>query len=573
MKKTPVLCNQGLSLAVLMSVLSVWAEPIPLDNSWKNDTVYQADRAIYDISRKDSVLVNDVRYHHTGFEKPLDTAFCLRGLKNVTLDFGGATVFLHGKLQPFLLDGCENVTIKNVKVRYDRCGYSQAQVVSVDEKTLTVRFDKEKFPYRVVDGALEFYAKDWVGQRLEKGPGFLQFFDGRTRQGKCLELVFLSPNPFVDPAFPFAAGAYKLVSEERGDLVVMRSKDRPIGFCGRVAPGDYVVVAHEPRDLSNCFMVECRDVTLENYRVINGTGMGIYPFHCHNVTLDRFKMCYDAESPSIVANGADGVHAVACSGKFVLKNCVIEGTIDDALNVHGNFFVLKSAKGNRIVADTGHSAVAPYSSSPIFRPHDRIRVCKGFSNETACEYTVVATEPIDQHTVALVVDRPTEALKPDSAIENLSAQCELVITGCRFGKSNTHLRFQTRGGVRVEDCETELPFLLTGDMSYWFESSPVEKMLVKNVRFATGRATFGLTPQYFPTEAAPYYHGELNLEDCTFDNPNIVNATGLRKLVVGGCRQKDGIPLHLRLVNCGEAVAPGCEIARETKTIDALNVN
>ena len=41
-------------------------------------------------------------------------------VKNITLDFGGATIVLHGKIQPFLLDGAENITIKNCNFQAEK---------------------------------------------------------------------------------------------------------------------------------------------------------------------------------------------------------------------------------------------------------------------------------------------------------------------------------------------------------------------------------------------------------------------------------------------------------------------
>lgn len=51
--------------------------------------------------------------------------------------------------------------------------------------------------------------------------------------------------------------------------------------------------------------------------------------------------------------------------------------------------------------------------------------------------------------------------------------------------------------------------LLTGDMSYWFESSPCERMVCRRVKFVGERAGVQAVPQFLPTDKAPYYHGDL----------------------------------------------------------------
>ena len=542
---------------------------IPIGNTWTSDTLYRADRSGYDLFVKDTVRVHEARHRNLGFEDPLDTAFHLKGLRNVTLDFGGATLTLHGKIQPFVIDGCTNVTIRNVRVRYARCGYSQAEVVSIAGNTMTVRFDRGKFPYKVVDGALVFTCPDWPDRHVDKAPCFTQFYDGGTRRGKAIALGFFDRNPYIDPKLPWAPGAFRFAAEEKGDLVVLTSSN-DLRIRNRVRPGDAFVVAHEERNLANCFLMDSSDVSLVNYRVMNGIGMGFFPFHCHNLTLDHFVMTYDGDSPSFVSNGGDGIHAVACSGDFIVRDSVIEGTTDDAMNVHGHFYTLKSAEGNKLLVDTEREV---YATTSIISPGERIRVCRGFSNETAAEYVVAALRPVDDKTLEITVDRPVGRHRAKDAVENLSAQCRLQLLNCRFGKANSHLRFQTRGGVVVENCETELPFLLTGDMSFWFESSPVEKMLMRNVRFVGPRASIRCTPQYFPSAAAPFYHGDIRLEGCTFDQPAIVDARGTRSFTVRNCRHNAGRTLSLRLTNCGAADAPGCEVVQRTEATKKLNFN
>lgn len=542
---------------------------IPLDNKWKNDTVYRADRGNYDLYVKNTVRVHEARHRNLGFEDPLDTAFHLKGLRNVTLDFGGATLTLHGKIQPFVIDSCTNVTIRNVRVLYARCGYSQAEIVSIAGNSMTVKFDRRKFPYKVEDGALVFTCPDWPDRHVNKAPCFTQFYDGKTRKGKAIALGFFDRNPYIDPKLPWAPGAFRFTAEEKGDLVVLTSSN-DLWVRNQVGPGDMFVVAHEERNIANCFLMDSSDVSLVNYRVMNGIGMGFFPFHCHNLMLDHFIMTYDEDSPAFVSNGGDGIHAVSCSGDFIVRDSIVEGTTDDAMNVHGHFYTFKSAEGNRMLVNTEREA---FSTTSIIAPGERIRVCRGFSNETAAEYVIAALRPVDEKTLEITVDRPVCPHKAKDAVENLSAQCNLQLINCRFGKANSHLRFQTRGGVVVENCETEMPFLLTGDMCFWFESSPVEKMLVKNVRFVGPRATVRCGPEFYPSDAAPFYHGDIRFERCTFDAQEAFYAKGTRSVTMRDCRQAAGKPLLLRLTNCGEADAPGCTIVRQTEQVKKLNFN
>ncbi len=521
---------------------------LPLDHHFEDDTVYRADRPAYDFAEKDTILADDPRYYLRGHGDPLHTVFYLRNLKNVTLDFGGAVLTLHGKIQPFLLDGCENVSVRNVTVRYDRCPYTQGEIVSSDAERLVLKIGSD-FPYRVEDGELVIVSDTWENRDLDKAPMFLQNFDAATRQGRGIHLVIFGKNPQIDPSLPWAKSTVQFaVSEENGLLVLTKKGEVPIP--SDLRPGQLAVIGHERRNISNIQMVCCKNVTLTDYRILNGTGMGIFPFHCENVTLDRIRMTFDEQSPSIIANAADGIHAFACSGEFVIRDSVVEGTIDDILNIHSNFYSLKSVSGSTITAET---CLEPIAQTPLFLAGDRIRVCHGHTQEPAAEYTLLSVEPVAEKRVRFTLDRPVESHEENDVIENLSTQCRITIRNCRFGKCNSHLRFQSRGDILIENTETEAPFLLTGDMTYWYESSPCEHFKVRDTAFRTSRAVIRSCPEFVPTERQPYYHGDIDLENCTFDDSVPVTAEHARSVTMKNCRRTDSGAMTVRLTGCGKA--------------------
>ena len=47
-------------------------------------------------------------------------ALYLKGKKDITIDGNGATILLHGVVTPFLFDGCQGVTVKNLTIDYAR---------------------------------------------------------------------------------------------------------------------------------------------------------------------------------------------------------------------------------------------------------------------------------------------------------------------------------------------------------------------------------------------------------------------------------------------------------------------
>ena len=205
-------------------------------------------------------------------------------------------------------------------------------------------------------------------------------------------------------------------------------------------------------------------------------------------------------------------------------------------------------------------------------PGDRIRVTRGVMMEGVAEYEILSQRVIDAKTLEFTVDNPVAAVKANDMLENLSAQCRLKISNCRFGKGNAHLRLQTRGGILIEDCETELPLLLTGDMSYWFESSPCERMVCRRVKFAGSKANVQAVPQFLPTAEEPHYHGELVFDECIFDNGGPWRLSYVKSVKLQNCRSTQG-RLRLELTNCGTAEAPDCDLIRRTENKTSLGLN
>ena len=89
---------------------------IKIGEELESNCEYYATENRYDVYLDDTMYVmNDTYTACTDKSKSgsneMNIAFLLKGKENVVLDFCGATLYLHGKIQPFILDGCKNVTV------------------------------------------------------------------------------------------------------------------------------------------------------------------------------------------------------------------------------------------------------------------------------------------------------------------------------------------------------------------------------------------------------------------------------------------------------------------------------
>ncbi len=90
---------------------------------------------VYDVSEDDSFILDGYFCSNTAKidETPPGrrySAIFLNCLKDIVIDGNGAKILVHGKMTPFLLYKCQNITIKNLEVDYARPTMSEFTVIS-----------------------------------------------------------------------------------------------------------------------------------------------------------------------------------------------------------------------------------------------------------------------------------------------------------------------------------------------------------------------------------------------------------------------------------------------------------
>jgi hypothetical protein len=76
--------------------------------------------------------------------------------------------------------------------------------------------------------------------------------------------------------------------------------------------------------------------------------MAYYFYRCHNIMIENLNISPD--TGRIVVSPRDGLHFNLCSGVIKMNNLVIDGTNDDGMNIHGEFFVVDQKSSSYNVA-------------------------------------------------------------------------------------------------------------------------------------------------------------------------------------------------------------------------------
>jgi hypothetical protein len=285
--------------------------------------------------------------------------------------------------------------------------------------------------------------------------------------------------------------------------------------------------------------------------------MGILGMYSEHITLDGVKYFSDERSHGIATNAADAVHLISCFGQVEIVNSVFEGMKDDALNIHGNYYTVNGISGNVIHARLHTDIQANPGVNAHYKMFDKgdtLAIYRGSTNLCKQTLTVERVEVTGDFSADLTCVGDLSVLCEGDTIENRSAQADLHIKNCRFGKAGTHLRLQTRGKVLIEDSECSLKILLSGDKNYWYEGSPINDLIIKNCRFIGKRGMIVAMPSFDVCPEAPYYHSGIKMIQNTFEVATALDLSHCKDILFEGNVNSAGMAFGNMLQDCAEVV-------------------
>lgn len=489
---------------------------------FENDTYYIVKENLYDIYLEDCVVTRNPVYFSYTNTKEIEhsVGFLLKNLKNVTIDFNNATLVFHGRIVPFILDNCENVKLINFKLDYDRPFYTQAKVFECDTTHMKIRID-DGFDYRVDNGFLFVTSETWE-KKLNKNDCLLWLFDRTGEKSYPIILSLFGPEifPNENPALPIG----QILIEVDGEFLILKG-NFPDSWEFNDGKNS-LLFTHEIRDKCTITFVDCKDLYIENFTLLHGAAYALMGLNTENIYIDNFSMFMDYEGNGrLVTNNADGVHLFNCKGNFVLKNSYMDGLLDDTVNIHNNYLTIDRIDENKIYCKSQGASVDVYC--PLFVEGDEIAVYQGKS-QTLKEKFVIRSVSLDETSKTFMYELNGDPCRINRGdiIENLSGQPEILIENCVFGRFRGTMRLQSSSKTVLRNCKFKneiVSILFTGDTTYWFESGPVNDFLIDNCSFYNTKNQVRLCfePQVEFTEKENYYHKNITVKNCYFDEGNV----------------------------------------------------
>lgn len=504
-----------------------------VDTVFESNTDYVGNQKIYDVYPSDKMqeIYAWWTFLNSG-NVPLRAAFVFRNLKNVTVDLKGAKIVLHGRIMPFAVMDCENVTFKNFSIDYDRPFYTQGTVVETGENSAVIEIP-ELFSYRIEGHDFIACAETWE-HRLVTGDMMFRCFDSNSlmpseNSGVILGLIGDEIHPRENPPLPI----HHLYADDMGGRRVKIS-----GFPEDFKPqvGEILAMTHEDRRKTAFLLERNTNTTIEHVRLLHTPAMGITAKLCHNITLNDYSMYIDEETPDrVVSVNADGFHTFHCTGLMKVENCRFENLLDDPINIHGNYLVCSKKINDKTIMVKNRSAAI--RAMQYVLPGDDIVIYKGNTQEIRAKGVIESAvyDPDQYSNIKIVLKEPLACeIEEGDCLENLRMP-EIEIRNCR-SKCMNAFRISSGKKTVIENCSFEtsgFAIAFTGDMNYWFENTGVKDVTIRNCKFINCGLPLATICGFKSTENALFYHQNIKFTDNEIINPrgNVVRMQDVNNFV------------------------------------------
>lgn len=443
--------------------------------------------------------------------------FPLMDFESLTVDGDGADLFFHGEILPFVIDNSKNITLKNFTVDYPYPFFFQGKIVSSREDFTEIEYDTNEFNVSVCDNGYLTFSSPADGWKMTKNQVLACEFESDTK----------SPSAFIPPYIlslekkettSFLSSMYRYLSAEKagknrlrftGDLKHVHTKNNMFvcTFSGRENPG--------------IFGNRSENILIEDVSLYSTGAMGVICQICENVTLNRLKTVVREGSNRYLSVNADSTHFVNCSGKVIYKDCVFLNMLDDAGNVHGNYHkIVKKLDKNTYLLTFGHGE---QDGVNVYLKGDTVKV---INNRTLLavsdELTVKTSHLLSDKFIILEFEQDVPDFEDGFCTENISRMPELYIDGCVTGNNRPRgFLCSTRKKAVVENCTfyNMMCGIYTGaECNDWFESGPVEDIIIRNNNFDNSAYTGGPAINIRPSvkSGSTPVHKNIRIENNTF---------------------------------------------------------
>lgn len=389
--------------------------------------------------------------------------FYFKGISNVVFDGNHSIFIIDGKVTNIALEGCSDVTLKNIEIRHSHPDMHELKAVNKTLFSVDFEIDKDS-NYEVKNGKLYFSGKDYdcAADKNALNAHWIGLIRSET------------PNKLKRVSNPLIGAAH--ISVMKNGTVRVRY---PNTF--RFKKGDCFYLFDVRRQFAGIFVNQCKNIVLDNIKQRFNYSLALVAQDSENISLINSEFAPEANSARRMVSVADFIQICMCRGNVLIDNNKFDGAGDDCLNVHGIHFKIISKSGNQIALKFMH----PQSHG--FNPLHEGDTVAFIHPKTLLENgtaVIQKSELIGEYEIKLTLDSDENAAVGD-VIEDISACPDVTFSNNTLNRIITRgLLLTTRGKVIVENNQfistSMSSILLSDDAKSWYESGMCRDVTIRN---------------------------------------------------------------------------------------------
>jgi hypothetical protein len=488
-------------------------------DSW-NDVLPAVRQAMEACKENDHTVIDfpkgryDFWPSHDKDGREVTIGLALKHLKHVTIEGNGSEFVFHGNMQVALVDSCENVTLRNFSVDWERPYISQAEIVQATDEYLEVRIDKMQYPYRIENGRIMFTGEGW---KLPVLPAYNNLYDKDRKE--------ILPQTWDSPL----GNIFEQKAEERGGGVV-----RFQGKTGmKPERGTFVTLFHA-RYLTNGIQIRwSKNTLLKDLTIYHALSHGVLGEMSENITMDNASMTVNEAKGRVFSIVADASHFVNCKGVIKVEHCAHTGQGDDFINVHGRNVVIQNIVDAR--------TIEAKMDGRYNLPGDEMWFLHRETAQRGEVRVVASVTPFDKdnkaagYRISFTADLPKD-VKAQDFVESKTWTAALELRNCKILKKHRArgILVTTPKDVVIENNyfrTAGTAILIEGDIDHWFESGANTNVRIQNNvfedcltsgnksgnRWEWGEAVITITPSHRPLrDTTEPYHKNITIQKNVF---------------------------------------------------------
>lgn len=444
------------------------------------------------------------------------TALYLKDKKNVTVDGNGATVLIHGKMTPILLDRCQDITFKNLTIDYACPTMAEITVASCEDGEYTLKINPECL-FRIEGNDLFWRGEDG----LDGKPYWKDRYLGRYRLAVCYD-------PVKKISYGLDMNSLEFETLEQLDETTLRVR---LKDPKTVLPvGSVLQTRNIIRNQVGSLFQRSKNVTLENLRIKFMHGLGLVAQFCENVTYRNCELT--PGQGRTITSTADFFHFSGCKGKVVIEGCKAWGAQDDHINVHGTHLRIVECNREERTLTVRFMHDETWGLQ-VFETGDEIEFIRW---DTLIPYSgnrVVSFDRLNDTEVRLYLEKPLPEIEVGlDVVENASWTADFYVRNCEFLQTSCRgILCTTRGEVIIENNRfyhlSGPALVVEDDCNFWFESGYTRHIIFRNNTVTgcgygmgeDGMPAIRYSPKVMRQNSREYVHGKLTATGNRFEEP------------------------------------------------------